>query len=202
MPYQHPVLEIDADFGNGPVTGRFEFFAGQDNSFQVEESIRTGPIVAGAGSQALAILQGLIADGESKRKGVTLDFGGGQHIIEISAQKWPDMQSPNGGDAQWGRTDDPTVLDETSATGAEPYQQQQVFNNYLRVSQTDSLSPARLEVGEYHPNGILDDHLDVVIEDPSTVINSESPTTMDFSLTLVETLNLDQVLDGSKRSGK
>lgn len=200
MPYQHPILEIDADFGSGPVTGVFEFFAAEENSFQVEESIRTGPIVSGAGNQALSILQGILNDGESKRKGITLDFGGGQHIFEISAQTWPNMQRPDGGDAQWGASSDPSVLDATSATGADPYQQQQVFMNYLRVSQTDSLSPARLKFGEYHPDGILDDELEVVIEDPTAVINSDSPTTMDFSLTLVETLNLEQVLDGKKRS--
>jgi hypothetical protein len=169
-------------------TGRFVF-----ESVDVEESIRTGYLVNSGLDDALAVLYDLVGDGESKRKGISIDGGGGQHVFELDLMTW------TGESNQWGRTDDATVLDETSATGADHLTKMNIFQNYLRVGQTDSFTPGRFQYGQYHPDGLLDDHLEVAIESPTFVNDRENASIVDGSLTVVEIAGLTETLDGQKQ---
>lgn len=187
-------LTIPADFGNGTVEGVFEAFTNPSD----EDEVRTGYLLEGGFDQALAILQGLLEDGEPDRKGVHLDLGGGQHAITLRADVTSDPTPDENGDPlQWGSSADPSVFDATTATGATALRKAQIFQHYVRVAGTDSLTPATLEYGEYSSDGVLEP-LDVVFEQPS--FERQSSDKYQFSATFVETVDLGRSLDGSKQT--
>jgi len=198
MTLQRAILEIDGDADNdGDIeTGVFTFIG----NVRIEEAIRTGYLVSSAGTITNIGLN-LLDENNAKRKGVFIDFGGGQHAFEISASGWEGATDGDGNPVQWGATDDPSVVDATSATGADPLTQAQVFMNYLRVTQTDSRNAARLRVGEYSSGGVLDDELQVAIESPQVVKRPDAPSTFDISMTLLETEDSDSAGDATKRNG-
>ncbi|USZ75669.1 hypothetical protein NGM07_00075 [Halorussus vallis] len=161
----------------------------------VEESIRTGYLIDSAGDNLYAFFVGLLDDGASKRKGISLDQGGGQHVFEIDFMGW------TGETGQWGSSPDPAKgPNKRTATGADRITRMNVFMNYLRVGQTDSITPARFEYGQYTPNGFLDDHLDVAVESPNMVPPKDESSIFDGSLTVVEIADLNDVFDGMQQT--
>jgi len=167
--------------------------------FEFAESIRTGFLVDSVGESILALLNEYLEDGASKRKGVHIDVGGGQHTIELSFDTPVTQRKADGSLHQWGYTSDDTVTNEASATGASTEVQCAVFSNALRKAAPDSLTPAKLQVGQYHPGGILDDQLDVVLESPEVVQESSKPRKGDINLTMIETTDITQTLDREQR---
>lgn len=175
----YPVFEITATFPNARQrTGRFEF-----KKATVESGIRTGYLVENKLSDVLGTLGNLA--GEGNRKGITVDTGGGQHYNEV------DMSSLSAEDGQWGYSTDPTVLDEATATGGDRIQKKQIFNHYLIRASPDSFTPARLEYGEWAPNGVMpQDHIPVYIEDPSFRIPKDESSSMTGNLRFISTIDL------------
>lgn len=190
-PQPYPILEIDADFGDGQVTGIFHVV-----NATVEETTRTGYLVDSGLSTTLALFNSLTEDGASNRKGVKFGAGGGQHVFEIDLSTW------TGSTNQWGSTSDDTVVSESSATGADRITQMNIFQNYLRVASTDSFTPARLQYGQYDPDGVLEDHLKVAIESPTFVVDRETSSVVEGSITLVEVADLTQTQDAQQRSSR
>ncbi|WP_435346032.1 hypothetical protein [Haloarchaeobius sp. HRN-SO-5] len=204
MTFRHPALEIDADFGSGTTTGMFEFPGGLSDGggFEVELQGRTGPLVNNQLSQVYSFLTEVTGVGESGRKGVTVDFGGGEFAVQISGDLWDGEMSTRSGTAQWGSSTDPGTLNQSTATGASAEQKMQVFMEYWRYASIGSLTPARLTLGEYHPNGVLESPLGVVIEQPQVAINSQRAGVADIQLSLVETVTLDGALDALNQTGQ
>ncbi|QLK25406.1 hypothetical protein HYG81_15130 [Natrinema zhouii] len=187
-------LTIPANFGSGSVEGVFEAFTNPTDT----DEVRTGYLLDNSFDQALAILQGLLEDGEPDRKGIHLDLGGGQHAIDLRADVTSDATPDENGDPlQWGSSSDPAQFSATTATGGTALQKVQVFQHYVRVAGTDSLTPATLEYGEYSSSGVLEP-LDVVFEQPS--FERQSSDKYQFSAAFVETVDLGRSLDGSKQT--
>ena len=187
-------VTIPADFGNGTVNGVFEAFVNPTDT----DEVRTGYLLDNSFDEALAILQGLLEEGEPDRKGVHLDLGGGQHAIGLRADVTSDATADENGDPlQWGSSSDPGVFTATTATGGTALQKVQIFQHYTRVAGTDSLTPATLEYGEYSTGGVLEP-LDVVFEQPA--FERQSSDKYRFSAAFVETADLSQALDGSKQT--
>lgn len=205
------ILEIDADVsGTGTRNeGVFHMWGEAD----IVETIRTGYILAGFGSQGYGIFTSLAdlltGGGTPKRKGVHLDLGGGQHAFEITFQGWEGAKDTAGNNLQWGSSATEDAVTENgvvvSATGQDPITQMQCFMNYLRVGQTDSRRPARFTWGEYSSGGLIpnsnaDNHLEVAIESPRLGQAARSPQgSFDGSLTLVETVDITSVWDAFTR---
>ena len=193
-------LELDVDYGSGPVTARFEFMPAIEGRSTISEDIRTGYLVDGAGSTVNAIFTEFFGDGEAARKGVHVDFGGGQHVFDIDFQTPGDATKRDDSPYQWGTSADPSVgPNEQTATSAGQMQQQAVFMNALRLASPDSITPARFSYGEYSPDGFLDDHLDVAIESPSITYSNDQSHIADGTITLVETVDLNLPLDAQAR---
>jgi hypothetical protein len=198
---QIPTIKIDANFGSGSVTGVFQPSLPDDASNAISDGIRTGYLLSGAGDDAIGFLLGLVGEDESARKGFSLDPGGGEHTIELRAQVTSGHTTDNDGQTlQWGSSADPSAETEATATGADAVTKAQVFTNYMRVASggTDSLSPARFQWGEYSPDGVLDDELQVLLEQPE--FTRKGPDTYEMSTTLVETATLSGLLDGDKQT--
>lgn len=197
-----PTLTIpDVDYGGTIGVVDVVFEVPPSDPYEFSEGIRTGFLVDSAGDTILALLEEYMDAGASKRKGVHVDVGGGAHTIELSFDTPVTQRKSDGSFYQWGYTADDTVLNEASATGAEADKQMAVFANALRVASPDSLTPARLTVNEYRPNGILDDYLDVVLESPEVVQESSSPMTADINLTMIETADINQTFDKQQKLG-
>jgi len=204
MTAQHPAaLEIDVPYPDGEQTARFELGPlGDEQPGVIEDKIRTDFLVESSLSQIIAAISEVTGSGES-RKGFNFDLGGGQHAVEIQWNSPGQTAKPNGDLYQWGTSPDPSVgPNEKTATGGTPAEQQAVFIHALRLAAPDSLTPARLEVGEYRPGGILpDDHLDVYVENPSVTYATDKPATHDGSVTLIETWALDEAIDSAEQEG-
>lgn len=197
-------LELDVDYGTGTETARFEMGplgTPEGGGASVEHEIRTDLFVDSRGDQLLSFLVDAVAQGEAKRQGLSLDFGGGVHAVTLNFNN-PGSTRVDGSLLQWGTSADETSLDATTATGADPYQQQAVLFQALRVGTFDSVQPARLEVGEFGPGGQINDlgALEVVVENPNAVYGSDSPARWDGSITLAETQSLDDLGDALERS--
>jgi hypothetical protein len=184
-------LSITCDFGDphGEVTGKFQF-----DSVEIEEQGRTG--IIGAGGEIIGLLIGLLEDGETTRKDLSVDLGDGQHVLALNFSL---AVGDAGADMQWGRTDDPSVLDETSATGGTAPQMKAVFFNYWRTATIDSNNPAILETEPYSSSGILDP-LDVYLEEPSFVDPLDRASELEGTITCVETVDIQQALDALKQT--
>jgi len=186
------VLFVDANFGGslGQKTGRFTFPKGT-----IEMGVRTGPLVENGFSSLINTLLELVADGESGRRGISVDAGGGQHFLEI------DLEGIGEADGQWGYTDDPDTLNEATATGGDRVQKAQVLTNYLRKGAPDSFTPARVRYGEFSPDGVMpEDELNVYVEDPNTLIDRETSSIYSSSMTLIETVDLTDPITERNRS--
>lgn len=197
MTLGYPVLELDADFGSGTVTGVFELYG----DVEVQQGVRTGYLIGGRGSSVNGIVQGTFDKGEEKRRGVHLDLGGGQHTWQVKATGWKAGQKADGTPVQWGTSSDPSKVSATTATGAEAIVQQDVLNHFLSVGTYDSRGDARLRFGEHSDgtyassNGLMDDFKNVAIESPQTTISAESKDKIDVSLTLIDTMVIKELQD-------
>jgi hypothetical protein len=189
-------LEIDADFGGsiGQKTGVFQMVAGSEGAYSVEQAIRTGYILNNAFDSLSALFTDLTGEaGDPDRKGLHLDVGGGEHAITLQFQTPGQLTTPDRTVAQWGSSPDPADgPNRHTATGeTDKLTQMQVLMEYIRISTTGSLSPARLTYGQYNPDGFLDDYLSVAIEEPSILVDNRDPAWADGSMTLVETRDLN-----------
>jgi len=196
-------LDLDVDDGSGAQTARFEFGPlgnAESGGASVEHEIRTDLFVDSRGDQLLSFLVDSLANGEAKRQGLNLDLGGGTHAVTIDFTN-PGQTQVDGSVLQWGTSADDTVLDATTATGADPYQQQAVLINALRVGTFGSDNPGRLEVGEFGPGGDIAglDTLEVTPENPNAVY-APAEARWDGTITLVETQTLDDLGDALDRS--
>ena len=191
-----PDVQYGGDIGTKTVT--FEFPPSEP--VEISESIRTGYLVDGRGSRALALLDEFRDAGEGGRKGVHVDLGGGVHTWELSADTPVTSPRSDGQLHQWGYTQDDSVLDGASATGADANTQMSVLMNAFVHASPDSLTPATWSVGEYHADGVLAPR-EVVIEQPTVVQESDRPQTADINLTLIETADLQQSFDKQRKLG-
>lgn len=131
-------------------------------------------------------------DGDGLRQELSLDIGGGIHAIKI------DFTGYTGSTHRWGNTGDGGTP--ADATGEDVHAQMAVFDRYLQTATIDSANPAILEVGEYSSDSETRyGPLEVVPENPNVVFNSPKESSIyDGSVTWVETVNLDQVLDSGQ----
>lgn len=201
MTLEYPILEMDCDFGAGPVTGVFELYG----DATVDENIRTGYLIGGRGATVNAILQGSADPDEQLRRGLHLDLGGGQHVYNIKAIGWEGGQKADGDPPQWGTSADPGTQTATSATGGSSVRQQAVLNNFLAVGQYDSRGPARLHYGEFHASEYGDgsaqmgEYKNVAIESPSAKRSADSKDKLDVSMTLIDTVLIREAKDSTKK---
>jgi hypothetical protein len=195
-PLQRARLTVDADVnGDGQQeTGVFEM-AG---NLEIVPGIRTGFLIGGRGSTVNSVVSSLLGDGQSARKGIYLDLGGGARQVDINFWGWEGARDQDGNPLQWGNTgntDSPTQAD---ATGADPITQIDCLMQYLTVAEIDSRNPATLEYGEHHDDGLYDP-LDVVVEGPQMTRAAEDGSWFVGQLTTLEAVDVDQVLDGQQR---
>jgi len=195
-------LTITADFGGstGQKTGVFEFGENgprgdKGGGASIEDTIRTGFLVENAGQSVLNAYKQAVDNAAPFRRGVHVDFGGGQHVLEVDFATPQNGKKSDGSTFQWGSSSDPADgPNEHTATGGSAQQQMAVLINYLRQGRIDSTTPATFETGPYSSEGILGP-LDVVVESPSMTITNDKPGWADGTLTLVETVDLQAVVD-------
>lgn len=195
MTQEYIALELDVDYGDGSGerTVRFEWMPAEDGKGSVSDDIRTGYLVEGLGSTALSLISRLT--GGSNTQSVTI-AGGNQHALTFEGQTPGDTTKPGGGNYQWGSSSNTGSTNYHTATGGSKEQQQFVLINAIRHAAVDSVAPARLECFEYSSSGLArDDQLDVYLESPSTDIINDQPGRADFTVTCVETVDLDQSID-------
>lgn len=191
MTLQKAKLTVDADVdGDGSAeTGIFEF----EGNLNITTGIRTGFIIENRGSTINSVVSSNIGNGESKRRGVFLDLGGGTHYVEVNFRGW------EGSPGQWGDDGTDDGVSKTDATGAGPVSQLDVLKKYLLVGEFDSRGPATLEYGEYSSSGVYEP-LDVVVEAPQSTKAAEDGSWFDGSITFLEVIDMTGGgLDGSNR---
>lgn len=190
------VLEITADPDNdgSEETGTFEMVG----NATVGEEVQVDYQLGGAGDTVNSIVQEYLFDKQHRRRGVFLDLGAGSHIFEIDFNGWEGAVDQDGNPLKWGDGSGSLPAD---ATGEDPLTQMQIFNQYLRTGTTDSLNPATLKIGQYHPDGALDDKLDVAVQGPKHVHAAEDYSTFDGTVTCVEVERLDIAIDVLERLG-
>ncbi|MDQ2052836.1 hypothetical protein RBH26_20555 [Natronolimnohabitans sp. A-GB9] len=128
----------------------------------------------------------------SIRQELSIDVGAGIHAITL------DFRGYTGSPYQWGDSGEGGTP--TDATGEDLHAQMAVFDRYLQAARIDSTNPAILEVGEYSEAGRYSP-LQVVPENPDVVFDStEQSSIYDGSVTWVETLSLEESLDGAKQT--
>jgi len=182
-----PVLKLTADFGGdlGTKTGKF-CFKKATVSFRTQvDPLLDGAFdrAAGAGAEGIDIVTG---GATAARRGVTVDVGGGQQLIEI------DAEVRVGEDGQWGYSADPDTLNLATATGGDRIQKAEVLSNYIRFGIYDSKQPARLRYGEVAPGGAARrDSLPVTIRNPDALIPRDQASAFDQSIVLATVLHQD-----------
>ncbi|KZX49301.1 hypothetical protein [Haloarcula sp. K1] len=191
MTLHKAILTVEADVdGDGTFeTGEFHM-AG---NIEIVPSLRTGFVLDNRGSTINSVVSSTVGSGESKRKGIYLDLGGGVRSVEVSFDGW------EGSSEQWGDTGDggPTKAD---ATGEDPLTQLEVLFQYLSVAEIDSRNPATLEYGEHYSDGLYDP-LDVVLESPQGTRTAENGSTFSGSLAFLSVQAISDVVDGANRTG-
>lgn len=188
---------VDLDGGGEEVQPVFEFIG--DLTVTISQAKNYVIKTAGTTSQISAVIGEYfdngtsVSLGDSKRKTFAVDAGGGSRQVEIDAVAW------EGSDGQWGATGDDSQVTAVDATGAPADRQLFVLDRALSVATVGSLNPATLEVGEYSEDGLYAP-LDVLVEQPSVVYNTEQSTSsIDVSLVCVETLDLGNAVDARTR---
>jgi len=196
MTWVKPQVTIqNASIGGSTVDGTFVF----PSDMVVEFETRTQQFFQSEGtisSVASAVLDQISEQtdtdiGEGLRQELSFDIGGGIHAITL------DFRGYTGSPYQWGDTGNGGTP--TDATGEDLHAQMAVLDRYLQ-SRIDSTTPAILEVGEYSSEGRYSP-LQVVPENPNMVFDStEQSSVYEGSITWVETVDLEQTIDGSKRT--
>lgn len=200
--YDPPTLTLEnVDYGGSIGTTDVVFELPPSDPFVIEEGVRTGYLVDGTGSSAIALLDEFRNTNEGGRKGVHVDLGGGTHTWTVECNTPVTQRRPDTSELyQWGATRDDSVRNAASATGADAEVQLSVLIHAFTMASPDSLTPATWTVGEYHPDGVLDP-ADVVLEQPNVVVEGEKPNAADINMTLIETADLEQAYDKSLKLG-
>ncbi len=193
-------LTIEGEVAGIQRTGVFEFGeygprGEEGGGASVEDQIRTGFLLENAGEAILNAYRDAVDSSAPFRRGIHVDRGGGQHALELDFATPQNGRKSDGSHFQWGSSSDPDAgPNEHTATGGSAEEQMAVLINYLRHVRIDSTSPATFEWGEYSSEGILDP-LKVVVESPSVIASNDSPGWADGTMTLVETVDLEAVVD-------
>lgn len=197
MTWVKPQVTIqNAQIGGQSVDGTFVFPSDIEVEFEMrtEEFFQSDGTISSVASVVLDMVEEQTDTdvGEGIRQELSFDVGGGIHAITL------DFRGYTGSPYQWGATgngDSPT-----DATGEDVHAQMAVLDRYLNTARIDSTNPAILEVGEYSEQGRYGP-LRVVPENPNMRFNSVEETSIyDGSITWVETIDLQQSLDGSKQT--
>ena len=186
MTYRRPRLTIpNAKIGGESVTGefvfskdvRYELKTETDQLFQVQGS------TAVLASTVLDLLkEGDLDVGDGIRQELSLDIGGGLHVVEI------DYSGVEGAGVQWGNTGQGGT--KADATGDSIHARMCVLDHYLQRATIDSTNPATLEIAEYSTDGRYSP-LKVVPRNPNAVFDSvESSSVWDGQIAFVETQDL------------
>lgn len=206
-PLQHAelVLEADVDQDGQQETGRFVMVG----NLSVTPGLRTGFIVGGRGSTANSVFSSLVEQygtgntsafqNPSKREGVHLDLGGGEHSVDVEFRGWEGATLSDGTPVQWGNDPNPGRT-QASATGQDPITQIDVLLRYLTVGEYDSRAPATLEYGEYSTDGLFEP-IDVAIEGPQAKRSSDDTATYSGTMTLIATTDIDNYRSALVRDG-
>lgn len=181
-----PNARIDGQTVTGtfvfPTDVRYEIYTESEDLFQTEG---TSAVLAQAVLEYFE--SGDLGIGEGIRQELSLDIGGGLHLVDID---WTGIEEH---DNQWGATGNGGS--KIDATGEDVHAQMCVFDHYLQRATIDSTNPAVLEVAEYSEAGRYAP-LKVVPRNPNAVFDStESSSVFDGSITWVETISIDQPLD-------
>jgi len=189
--YRKPKVTIkNAKIDGQTVTGKFVFPV--DVQYEIrtesEDLFQSSGTTAVLSSAVLNLLEnGDLEVGEGIRQELSLDIGGGLHVVDI------DFTGIEEDTNQWGNTGEGGS--KTDATGEDVHAQMCVFDRYLQRATIDSTNPAILEIAEYHSDGRYDP-LKVVPRNPNAVFNSAEETSVfDGSVTWVETQSLNQPMD-------
>ncbi|SEW10256.1 hypothetical protein [Natrinema salifodinae] len=197
MTWIKPQVTIqNAQIGDQTVDGTFVF----PSDIVVEFETRTEEFFQSDGT--ISIIADTVLDmiaeqtdtdvGDGIRQELSFDIGGGIHAVTL------DFRGYTGSPHQWGATGNGG--DATDATGEDLHAQMAVFDRYLNAARIDSTNPAILEVGEYSAEGRYGP-LQVVPENPNMRFDStEQSSVYEGSVTWVETIDLQQAIDGSKQT--
>lgn len=166
-----------------PLNGAILHVGGQSfemsGNVEITGGVRTGYILDGSGSTFTAVFQSLIESGNSifggmdQRKGIYLDLGGGERIVEIEFQGW------QGSDTLWA-----------GAAGENPITQMNILERALVSTQIDSFRPATLEYGEFSSSGRFSP-VEVAIEGPRLTKTYESPSTFNGTMVCIAVATFD-----------
>jgi hypothetical protein len=196
------VIEIDADVdGDGSdETGVFHMVG----DLEIQQIVRPDPILGPELQNIQSAIRRILNDGEANRKGAYVDIGAGRHAFEFNFLGWEGAQDSDGNPVQWGNTGTGGTVGD--ATGEDPLVQMQVFHRYLQVAVVDSFNPARLYVGEYTDGtygteGRYSQYtpMKVMLETQRGVRDAMNPNSYDGSITAVEVLNLEGMVDVARR---
>ncbi|ELY96536.1 hypothetical protein [Natrialba taiwanensis] len=197
MTWTKPQVTIhNAEIGGQTVDGTFVF----PSDIGLEYEMRTQEFFQSEGTLSVAAssILDVIADqtdpdiGDGIRQELSFDIGGGIHAITL------DFRGYTGSPHQWGSTGNGGSA--TDATGGDLHAQMAVFDRFLNTARIDSTNPATLQAGEYSDEGRYGP-LQVVPENPNVRFDStEQSSIYEGSVTWVETVSLDRVIDGSKQT--
>lgn len=157
-------------------------------NLEISAGVRTGYILDGSGSTFTAIFKSLIESGNSlfsgadQRKGIYLDLGGGEHVVEIEFKGW------EGSDLAFG-----------GATGEDPITQVNELEHALVTTQIDSFRPAQLEYGEWSSSGKYNP-IDVAVEGPRFTHSAENPSTFTGEMVCISVATFDSGVYGDALS--
>lgn len=202
MPYDYPTLQIEADVDDDGSNEKGIFKLVGD--VQVAEQVQIDYVASNKGQKINAILRGTDQLTEEdlptadRRQGIWIDVGAGSHIYEIQFTGWEGAVDGNDNPVQWGNTGNPDNLTKADATGSDVMNQIQIFNRYLLRGTTDSVNPATFHVGQYRPGGLYEP-LEVAIQGPKHVRNSQSPQTFDGTFTVVALESVEDFKDALSR---
>ncbi|QLG47890.1 hypothetical protein [Natrinema halophilum] len=197
MTWANPQVTIkNAQIGGSSVDGTFVFPSDIVVEFETrtEEFFQSDGTVSVVASTVLDLIQNETdADvGDGLRQELSWDIGGGIHAVTL------DFKGYTGSSHRWGDTGNGGTP--TDATGEDLHAQMAVLDRYLNTATIDSTNPAILEVGEYSSPGRYGP-LQVVPENPNMMFDStEQSSVFDGSITWVETVTLNQSIDGGKQT--
>lgn len=177
-----------------PATGVFVF----PSDVRVEIETRTKQFFESSGETAvilewLADQAGVDLPGTGLRQTLAFDFGSGTHAVTL------DFRSFTGSEYRWGDSGNGGTKGDASVE--DVFSQMSVLDRYIQTATLDSENPAILEVAEYSEEGRYGP-LAVMPENPTLSFDSqEQSSTFDGSITWIETLSLEQVIDGRNQRG-
>lgn len=175
---------VKLTFPNGDV---FEATEDVSVSYQTEEN----PL-AGGGGQLAALFERFISGGgtsgryDSQKQTASISLGAGMHRMQVNYR-----QATGSTGATWGGA--------PSAASAKT--KVEYLDDAINSQVIDSNSPLLFESGEFSTSGDFDP-IDVGVEQSQIEPDSTdgSPSTFSGTLTLVDIVSLQQVIDASRRN--